>query len=612
MKKVDPPSSQGPSLSPQNGVVISLLALLLATLAVYNPVGHFPFTNFDDDRYITGNAHVRAGLHWAGIKWAFTTFAFNWHPVTWLSHMLDCQLFATNAGGHHYTSLLLHIVNVLLLFVVLKRATGYAWRSLAVAALFALHPINVESVVWIAERKNVLSMLFFLLALGAYQWYTHRPGVRRYAVVALLFALGLMAKAQVITFPCVLLLWDYWPLRRLNFSAAEREGRKSLGWLALEKTPLLALAAAGALLTIKAQHAVDAIASTVRYPLSTRVENAVVSYARYIGKALWPAHLAPMYPLPEAVKLWHFGAALLLLAGITAVVLAGKRRYLTVGWFWFLGTLVPMIGLVQIGSQAMADRYAYLSFLGLFIMVCWGLGDWAQSRRVTASWVGGLSLAALLALTFLTHYQIGYWRDNTVLWTHALQVSADNFVAEDGLGGALLAKGELEQAAVHYRRAAALHPSDPISNLNIGLYDQQHNDLRGAIAEYQKVTQITQDSTLRGMAFSNLGFIYRQLGDLPQARQAFESALQLRPRELRAMLGLGLVAQQLGQPDLAARAYSDAIAIQPDDVFYLLLSRALQQGGHAQEAQAALEHSRRVSQDFAKTQAIVEKLTHPE
>lgn len=616
LKKVKAASREDSFFSPENGVFISLLVLVLATLAVYNPVGRFPFTNFDDDRYITGNVHVRVGFTWAGIKWAFTTFAFNWHPVTWLSHMLDSQLFHSNAGGHHYMSLLFHLVSVVLLFFVLKRATGYAWRSLAVAALFALHPVNVESVVWIAERKNVLSMLFFLLALGTYHWYTRHPGLRRYAVMAGLFALGLMAKAQIITFPFVLLLWDYWPLGRMNFSPAPPDDRapaqprRSFWWLAAEKTPLLALAAAGAVLTIKAQRAVDAIASTVRYPFPIRLENAILSYVRYLGKALWPAHLAPMYPLPAGgLKVWEVAAALLLLAALTAGVLASKRGYLVVGWFWFLGTLVPMIGLVQVGSQAMADRYAYLSFLGLFIMICWGLADVAQRRHLGVKWLAGLSLAVLIALTTLTHHQIGYWRDNTVLWSHALQVSADNFIAEDGLGGALLAQGKLEEAAVHYRRAAALHPSDPISNLNIGLYEQQHDQLRPALAQYQKVTQLTQDAALRAIALSNMGFIYRQLGQLPQAQKSFALALSLMPRDTRAMLGLGLVAQQLNQPELAVRAYTDALTIQPDGVFYLLLARALQQGGHAREAQAALERSRSVSRDFAETQRIVDKLT---
>lgn len=611
------PATQGLSLiaSPQNRVYVSLLVLLLATLALYNRVSHYPFANFDDDRYLTDNAHVRAGLHWESIKWAFTTYAFNWHPVTWLSHMVDWQLFHANAGGHHYMNVLFHVLNVVLLFFVLKRATGYAWRSLTVAGLFALHPINVESVVWIAERKNLLSMMFFLLALGAYQWYARRPELRRYAVVTTCFALGLMAKAQIITFPFVLLLWDYWPLRRIKTAtdagAASAQPPRSFSWLAAEKLPLLALSAADAVLTVEAQKAVDAIGSIVRYPLLTRLENALISYARYIGKALWPAHLAPMYPFPaNGVQLGQLGAALSLLIILTAVAVIGgkRRRYLLVGWLWFLGTLVPMIGLVQIGSQAMADRYAYLSFLGLFIMVCWSVADWVHTRRLSTTWLAGASVAALLACAVVTWHQVNYWSDNAVLWTHALQVSNDNFFAEDCLGGALLAKGELEEATAHFGRAATLYPSDPISNLNLGFYEQQHHNAQAALQRYEKVTQVTQDERARAAAFNNMGFIYRDLGQLPQARDSFQAALKLRPRNIRAQVGLGLVAQRLGNSDLAVQAYSDAIAIQPSDVLYVLLARALQQSGRMPEAQAALEKGRRMSQDFAAAQRIADGL----
>lgn len=622
LKKVDSASrAEGLSASPQNHVFTALLVLILVTLAAYNRVSHLPFANFDDDRYITDNVHVRMGLHWEGIKWAFTTYAFNWHPVTWLSHMLDCQLFHTNPAGHHYMSLLFHLLNMVLLFFVLKRGTGYAWRSLMVAGLFALHPINVESVVWIAERKNLLSMLFFLLALGAYQWYTHSPGVRRYAIVAALFALGLMAKAQIITFPFVLLLWDYWPLRRMNCAiwqsatpaASQETGGKSFSWLLAEKVPLLVLSLMNAVLTIKAQKAVDAIASTARYPFPARVENAVVSYVRYMGKALWPASLAPMYPFPAGtLKLWQVCAAVLVMATVTALVLkARQHRYLVVGWLWFLGTLVPMIGLVQVGSQAMADRYAYLSFLGLFIVICWGVGDWAQSRRLPATWLAGVSLAMLISLGAATHHQIGYWSDNVLLWSHALQVTPDNFIAEDGLGGALLDRGQLEEATLHFRRAAALHPSDPISNLNIGFYEQQHMNLQAALASYQKVVQITGDARSRAVAFSNMGYIYREMGNLAQARESFHAAVNLRPRNIRALLGLGLVAQQLGDAEMAVRSYSDAVAIQPSDVFYVLLSRAQQQSGRRREAQAAMEQGRLVSKDFAAAQRIASSLTAP-
>jgi tetratricopeptide (TPR) repeat protein len=597
------------------------LALVLVTLAVYNRVSSLPFTNFDDDRYVTDNIHVRTGLHWEGIKWAFTAYTPNWHPVTWMAHMLDSQLFSLNPAGHHYMSLLFHLLNVVLLFLVLKRATGYAWRSLMVAALFALHPINVESVAWISELKTPVSMLFFLLALGAYQWYTEHPGVRRYAMVAAFFALGLMSKPQVITFPFVLLLWDYWPLRRMNTawlrsgspSTLEAGEGKSFFWLLAEKLPLLALSFANAVLTLKAQKALDAIASAVKCPLYLRVENAIVSYVRYMGKAVWPADLAVMYPLPTgSIKIWQVGVALLVLTLVSALVIkARQHRYLVVGWCWFLGTLVPMIGLVQVGSQAMADRYAYIPFLGLFMIVGWGVADWAHSRRLPAAALAVASLAVVVALASVTHRQIGYWSDDALLWSHALQVSPNNFIAEDGLGGALLNRGQMEEAVLHFRRANAFHPSDPISNLNIGFYEQQHKHLQPALERYQKVVQFTQDDRSKSVAFSNMGDIYRQLGDLGKAKDNFSAAVTLRPRNLRAWLGLGLVAQQVGDFQLAVRAYSAAADIQPQDVFYVLLARALQQSGRNQEAKAALDHGRRVSQDFAAAQRIADSLTTP-
>ena len=399
------------------------LLLVFATVALYYPVRSHPFVNYDDNVYVTENEQVKAGLDWDTVQWAFTTTeAGNWHPLTWLSHALDYELFELNPAGHHETNVLLHVLNALLLFWVLRQATGFTGRSWMVAALFALHPINVESVAWISERKNLLSMMFFLLALGAYRWYVREPRSSRYAVVLGLFALGLMAKPQVITLPFVLLLWDYWPLRRMavadDQSAAEPADesplvQRSFSWLVAEKLPMLALCAASAFITMKAQQAAGAM-NTVKnsFPLSIRMGNAIVCYARYIGKALWPSHLALVYPHPgTSLEIWEVLAALVLLLAITALVLRERhRRYLLVGWLWFLGTMVPMIGLVQVGEQAMADRYAYLPFIGLFIMVCWGAADWAEQRKLPVAVLagslrsrphciqhGGLSSAWLLA-----------------------------------------------------------------------------------------------------------------------------------------------------------------------------------------------------------------------
>ena len=587
--------------SPEKRNLVLALLLVVATLAMYNPVIHHPFVNFDDDRYVTDNTHVRAGLRWDTVRWAFTSFdEANWHPLTWLSHAFDCQVFGQNPAGHHYVNVLLHALNAVLLFWVLWRATGATGRSWMVAALFALHPINVESVAWVAERKTILSMLFLLLALGAYGLYSRRPSIGRYAAVAALFACGLMAKPMVITFPFLLLLWDYWPLQRAqNFLK-----------LALEKVPLLALSAVSAVVTVKAQRAGNAVGTMMEYPLSMRMENAFISYARYLGKALWPWALSPQYPYPEGALRWQaIGAFAFLLALTLLICIAGKRRrYLLVGWFWFLGCMVPMIGLVQVGSQAMADRYAYLPFVGLFILICWGLADWAGDSTISKNVLAvacGLVLAALSAVTFR---QISYWNDNVTLWSHAVAVTQGSFIAEDNLGGALLTEGREEEAMPHFRAAAALDPIDPMSHLNLAAYAQRQGHPQEAIEQYTKVLTMTPDPRLRATAFSDMGYALRDLGDSARAKASFRAALNLRPRTLRAWLGLGLTEQKSGNYAEAVKDYAQALTIQSWDLGYFLLASALQQNGQTAAAKAAMDQARRLSDNFDELQKTAESL----
>jgi hypothetical protein len=518
------------------------LLLVVATVGLFYPVSSHPFVNYDDNVYVTDNAQVKSGLNWDTVQWAFTTSeAGNWHPVTWLSHAFDYQLFQSDPAGHHNTNLLLHVLNVLLLFWVMRQATGFTGRSWMVAALFALHPINVESVAWISERKNLLSMLFFLLALGAYRWYVSEPRTSRYAVVAAFFALGLMAKPQVITLPFVLLLWDYWPLRRMAIAGhpptfdTPDDGalpQRSFSWLIGEKLPLVALCGASVFITMEAQQAAGAM-HTVKnsFPLSIRLGNAIVCYARYLGKAFWPSRLALIYPHPGAsLKTWEVLAALVLLLAVTALVLRERRRrYLLVGWFWFLGTMVPMIGLVQVGEQAMADRYAYLPFIGLFTMVCWGVADWAGQRKVSAAVLAGASVVVLVALSVVAYRQLGYWRDNVILWTHIIEVTPPNYIAQDDLGGALLNTGQLEEAMKHFHAAAEIYPLDPFSNLNLAIYAQQQGDPQQAIARSEIVLSRTPSPRMRSKAYTTMGLAYRDLGDYAKSQEYLEAAQRERP-----------------------------------------------------------------------------------
>ena len=513
------------------------LVLLAATFALYFPVIHHPFVNMDDMGYVYENLHVQDGLSWPTIKWALLTFDDNnWHPVTWFSHALDCQMFGIDPPGHHLMNALWHSVDVVVLFWVLLLATGYLGRSFMVAALFALHPINVESVAWMAERKTLLSTFFFLLALGAYRWYARQPGLVRYAVVALLFVLGLMSKPQIITLPCVLLLWDYWPLQRMDTPWREPAAagppskfpRKSLFWLIKEKIPLFIICAASALITMLAQR----VGRPQRWPYSTsiRVGNSIVAYVRYIGKALWPSHLAIMYLHPGfSLRFWQVAAAALVLLAITALVIVGRRyRYLPVGWFWFLGTLVPTIGLMQVGRQAMADRYAYQSFLGLFILICWGAADWARQKQWPKAVLPAASIAILLVLAVISHRQIGYWGDNLTLWSHAAQVTTDNWVAEDMVAGILFNSGHRQEAIAHYYVASALNPTDSGSNLAIAIYEQQRGNLQEAIQRYNQALIEMDDPLEQAKLYQNLSIAYRDAGEIPQSADAFSKMKKLR------------------------------------------------------------------------------------
>ncbi len=595
------------------------LLLFAAVLASYSSIIHNQFLDYDDNEYITNNAHVKAGLTWANVQWAFSTSEeANWHPLTWLSHELDSELFGLNPVGHHVVNVLLHAVNAVLLFLLLQSATGFRWRSLMVAALFALHPINVESVAWAAERKNVLSMLFFLLALYAYGRYARRPGLGRYIAVAGFFVLSLLAKPQAITFPFLLLLWDYWPLDRIGArdmpTQAGNAPRLPIARLLLEKLPLLFLSAASAVITMEAQKAGGAVKDLARFSLPLRLETTVISYARYLGKTFWPTKLVLPYPHPlKLYPAWQVGAAVALLLLITAIVLCARdKRYLAVGWFWFLGSLVPMIGLVQVGEQAMADRYAYIPFLGLFLMIVWLIADWAadwnKSRQVPARWLAIPAVCCLLALASLTYRQVGYLHDTEALWRRALALTQDNYIAQGALAGVLHKQGKTEEAIEHIRAALAIRPDDWPANLILAAYEQSQGDTAAATARYQMVALRASKPSQRAAAYNDLGTAYRQTGDLLRAKEAFEQSLRLVPSQPMLMVTLGLIAQKNGDLPEAVRQYSSAFELQHSDVRALLLAQALRLEGRVDEADAMSRRAARASGNLAEAQKTVDSL----
>jgi protein O-mannosyl-transferase len=573
------------------------LLLAVVTLALYNPVNRHPFVNYDDDRYVTENAHIRQGLTGDTFKWALTsTEQANWHPLTWMSHALDVSLFRLNPAGHHFTSILLHAINVMLLFLMLIWSTKRIGPSLFVAALFALHPINVESVAWVAERKNVLCTFFFLLTLWAYGWYVERPGWKRYLAVALLFAAGLASKPMVITLPFVLLLLDYWPLARA----------RSWSRLAGEKLPLLALSAGSALITMRAQQAGGAMRTTAFMP---RLANALYAYAMYLWKMMWPSRLAPMYPYPgDALGAGPVVLAVLVLTAITAVVWRFREhRYLLTGWLWFLGTLVPVIGLVQVGDAAMADRYAYIPLIGVFVMFAFGAADLAK-RVKPGVWPAVPAVVALIALAAMTNRQIDYWRNNAELWTHTLAVTQNNFIGEDNLGGALILEGKEDKARLHFAAAARINPRDAMSRSNLGTYFQTHNQPRQAVAEYESAVVLTSDPGLLAQTYANLGAAYRALGEDTHAHESFVHALRLNPNQSSAWLGLGLLARKESDIAEAVSDLSRSLELQPTAQGYFELGRTLAQSGRIPEALDSYRRALQLAPDFSEAQRAADAL----
>ena len=566
--------------------------LVAATVLVYAPVGQHDFIAFDDPQYVVENRHVNGGLTWDNVRWAFTAGEQgNWHPATWLSHMLDVELFGLDAGAHHLTNVGLHALNTVLLLLVLLRLGCARWQSAAVAGLFALHPMHVESVAWVAERKDVLSGAFWWLALLAYVAYVRRRAAWRYLLLLVCFAAGLMSKPMVVTLPFVLLLLDFWPLRRVTDPARPF----GTGWpLVVEKLPLIALAAAASVVTFVVQQESGAVRSLESLSIGRRIATALTAYDFYLSRVILPRDLAVLYPFPEAVP--HAavvsGAALIVALSVFAIALARTRPWAVVGWLWFVGTLVPVIGLVQVGSQPFADRYTYLPYVGLFIAIVWAVAELSARSAMLRRTAAAAAVLFVAALAAQSHRYVQHWRDGIALWTHTLSVTERNYRAHHALGVALEDAGRDAEAAAQYESAVAIRPTYAEALNNLAGIRADQGDLaaasqhltaalavapdhpesmatlavvrarQGRVDEAVRLFQIARDHAPESTSIRNgLAFALSQAGRFQEARAELEAALRISPRDPDLLANLGLVLADLGDIDAASRTFQQALAI---------------------------------------------------
>jgi tetratricopeptide (TPR) repeat protein len=598
---------------PQRLVRIVYLLLILTTLVVFHQLPSHDFVNLDDDLFVYENPQVQAGFTTESVLWAFTTFHPDyWRPLSWLSHMLDCQLFGLRPGLHHLINLLFHLANSALLLFILRKMTGSLWRSSFVAALFALHPLHVESVAWVAERKDVLSAFFWLLTIWAYSSYAERPGRNRYLVVLLFFALGLMTKPMVVTLPIVLLLLDFWPLGRLQTHhlapgsdpGAAKPSAISLVW---EKIPLFALSAAMVGLTLFATKEGGTLKSLDLFPLSARIGNALVTYLSYIIKMMWPQGLAVYYPHPGAFPIWQsVGAGLLLICLSVISIGAGRDRpYLAVGWLWYLITLLPVIGLIQAGSQAMADRYTYLSLIGPFIMIAWTVPSLLQGWRHRQV---GLALASTIVLSSLvvcTWMQLRYWKNSLTLFQHTIDVTIDNYFAHNNLGVALARQGRLEEAIHHHSESLRIRPDQAEVHNNLANALAARGDFEEAIGHYYEALRIKPDFA---SAHNNLGSVLARQGKVDEAVNHYREALRIKPDYAGAHYNLGNVLVDRGNVDEAISHYTATLQLWPDWAgAHNNLGFALEKRGRLEEAISHYKEALRIRPDYAKAKDNLER-----
>lgn len=558
--------------------------ICIAVLATYGQVKHHEFVSFDDGRYVTENQHVQAGLTFESIRWAFgfSDIAY-WHPLTWLSHMLDCQLYGLHPGMHHITNLILHLANSLLVFIVFQQMTGVIWRSALVAALFALHPINVESVAWVAERKNVLSTFFWMLTLLSYRYYAKKPLISRLFLTVLMYALGLLTKPALVTLPFLLLLLDFWPLQRLRtdhltnnttglkIASIMRGIQKSnISRLILEKIPFFVLSGASIFVSLLSVKHNGIVLSTAEVPIDLRTANALVSFMGYVGKLIWPLKLAVFYPYPTKIPLWlSLGSGIWLIC-ISVLVIRFARRipYLTVGWLWYVGTLIPHLGLMQAGLwPAMADRWAYVPFIGLFIIISWGVYDFGtkwQFRKFGLSLIAGALVSMLMILTW---FQVRHWANSISLYQHATDVTVDNDVAHNNLGAALYQKGNIDESIIHFIEALRIMPGYAKAHTNLNTALASHINIDYAIVRMQELLRLYPNSPA---LYYNLGNLYRKKGELDNAISQYQKALTIQPNFIQALNNMASVYVARGEYAEALFLFKKMIKLQPHsaDLYY--------------------------------------------
>ena len=589
-------------------IFIVSLCLVVVIIGTYMQVRNFDFIGYDDNLYVTENPYVQKGVSLEGIKWAFTTFhSANWHPMTWLSHMLDFELYGLNPAGHHWANVEFHIANTLLLFIILFKMTGALWQSAFVAALFALHPLHVESVAWVSERKDVLSTFFGLLSIAAYCCYVKKSSAKYYILVIAFLCIGLMAKPILVTIPFVLLLLDFWPLRRFQYTndfllkseTAKDVIRKNYR-IILEKIPLFAPIVISCVLTFLAQRSDGAVKPLEALPLKYRVANALVSYVTYVLKAVWPHKLAIFYPHPgNTLPLWQIMGATLLIAAacVLAIRAAKKYPYIAVGLFWYLGTLVPVIGLVQVGDQAMADRYTYIPLIGFFIMIVWSVNDLFKKWRFHKLFFGILSIILLVALSWKTFFQLTYWKNGITLFEHAISVTDNNYLAQNNLGTAY-APVDLNKAIFHYRSALKLKPRLAVAFYNLGNVYIRKGQIDEAIHHYLKALQIKPDYL---DALNNLGMAYLNRDDYDKAALYFETALKINPQKANVRNNLANIYVLEGKIEKAIFHYKKLIGSNHENAdFHYNLALALETQRKIDEAILNYKESLRIDPKHSK------------